>query len=412
MKQLIFILLLLIAAESAYATEFFSHKASREEYSPGETAQIELELLQQPEKAITPLNFALRDGAKNKVRVSSFFLRTHDNKYLIHFDIPEPTLDGNYEATVADALFKENGVLKKVEYPIPLKIKRHSPAISIFPAGVILDRKNAFTIRVYTLEQTRLKISSTAGINNFYATEQPLLPRTERIFKFSVVDLSGPEEHVQIDYGNYSYIVPVYIKKGDGQRPVVRGENATESIEFLNMIESIDREIGREQSVEGSFEINNSGIGAVSVNVELSEALKQIMDIEAPESIEAGKTAIIIVKINDEKSPEEDLYEGEIKLNVGRTSKIIPVKIAVREETVEPTVVPEGNASRPGEQPVTPPLFELNLTQTETQDDRSIAGIIVFLVILLVFALVVYALSRRTTKKKTFDEYIEEIQKK
>ena len=412
MRQVIFILILLVLAEAAYATEFFSHKVHREEYSPGETVQIELELLQRPEKAITPLNLVLRDRANNKIRVSSFFLRTHENKYLIHFDIPEPTLDGNYEVSIVDALFKEDGVLKKIEYPIPLKIKRHSPAISIFPGGVILDRKNAFTIRVYTLEQTRLKISSTAGVNNFYTTEQPLLPRTERIFKFSAVELSGPEEHVKIEYGNYSYIVPVYIRKDDGQRQVITSENVTESIDFLNMIELIDREIEREQSVEGSFEINNSGMSAVSVNVELSEALKQIMEIEAPASIEAGKTGTVIIKINDGKPPEEDLYEGEIRLNVGSASKIILVKIAVREETVEPPVVPSENISRPGEPTVTPPLFELNLTQTETQETRSVAGIIVFLVILLVFALVVYALSRRTTKKKTFDEYIEEIQKK
>lgn len=412
MRLLSFIFLALLLAESVYASEFLSHTIQRDEYSPGETALIWLELKQQPEKMLTPLNVALRDAGERNVRISPFLVRTHDNKYMIFFDIPQSALDGAYEAVIKDALFKEAGTLQRIEYAIPFTIKKHSPTLSIFPAAVVLERKKAFTIRVYTLEQTVLTIEGSNGVNNVYTTEQPLLPRTERIFKMSVSDIAGPEESMQLHYGNYTYTIPVLIRRETSEEQNVT-QNQPESVTFLTDLLSIEREIVPDQVVEGSIEINNSGNSPVPLRVAIDPSLASVITIEAPASIGPGERVSVLVTINQNRLPNKEFYEGDLTITAGHTSKTLPVKITILQGSEEPPIIPhQRERNESAGEVVTPPLFEVNLTQPESAEQRSVAGIFVFLFVLLLIALVVYALSRRTTKKKSFDEYIQEIQKK
>ncbi len=409
MKAFCLVLSFLLVAPFASAEEFFAHTIQREVYAPGETVQITLTMLQQPRQVLTALNFIFHDSTSKRVPVAPFFTRIDENMYSVYFTIPSTTNNGRYQLLAHDVPFIVNNTLRRVSYAIPVVVEQHTPTLSIFPGVVVPRREQTFTIKTTTGDEpAAIRIKTSKGIANVYTTEQPLLPRTERVFRFSLTADATREESVEIAYGNYSYAIPVLL-----QTPTEANASAANVsepvIELLSPLTSIDREMEEGESVEGEITLRNHGEVAVPLSTGLEESLRSIMTVDAPSSLAPMTTTSLMVRI-DAQQPLEDSYAGTLTIRAGTFFKALPVSITIVKKVEQ---LPANATKRPEETPKEPELFEVNLTSVgPLKEERSKAGLVIFLFLLLVAALALYLFSRRSVKRKSFQEYVEKIEKK
>ncbi len=404
----------------AYGQDF-QYRLYRENYGPGETVQINLIFASAPIRVLTASSFSMEDATRRKISFSPFYLKRTDTFYQVYFMAPTNLANGSYNFIANDVLLSENGLLVEKDFAVPLTIVKYRPVLSVFPGFVFLNGQNDFTIKATTQrDPINVQITATAGVRNVYFSSQGLSPRTDRTFKFSLNNTYGADENVRIRYGDYSYTIPVIINQYTSNQsitgPALNQTIVTAEVAMVRAVDSIDRTLERDETVDGILELKNFGDTAVPLLVEVEGDIKDIVSIDAPETLVPNVVMTIAVTLNKNKAPLADEYEGRLVLRAGTLDKTIPMHISFKEKTEELPAEPRNESKRePPKEPAEEPdqIFEFNYTYgTKTEEKQTRAGLIVFIIILIAAAIALYLFTRKTTKKESFDEYIKSIEKK
>lgn len=341
MRGIFFIVFILLLGSFSYALPV-DVEFDKDTYYLGETVQGKLFLNEELEDSIGIQDFRLELG-DDSVSIYPGLIKFEDYTYF-YFDLPEVL--GNYSFVIEDVIYLENEVLVEEDLYYDFFIEETNQSILNIDPGVFnvnLDDGNYFYLTISNSGDEAVIVNITLEDNYLSGVDGFLLSSgdSEEVeFYVSSVLLNENYSNILIDYGEFSYNVPVFFENVDLTDlidPVEGGE-----LYFVEEYLNITFNVG--ESVEGFIRIFN-GFDEIlrDVVVEVSDDLENILQLERYTIGEIGVEESFKDRIyaNELKDTEKGEYTGWIKIIYGgRDYDTIPVYVDVfgEDEPVEENI--------------------------------------------------------------------------
>lgn len=402
MKKLLLLTILLIIPNINANINLFKN-----DYTSGETFQADIILNYNLSKEIKIDNFKLYDSDNVKIPTSIFLTRLNNNHIFVYFKLPL-TKQGNYTFSIEDIFYIGDNILKQTSESIPFKIVLKEDIVSI-----------SDPILIFNIEKERYKVFRISVTPNKYlnfTTESPdyiLLPKsfstdTEKTIDI-IIDSSNITEsridNIKINYGPYSYTIPVYLNKLSFSSipklpkiPINFTETISETGEVLTKL-SLDLDYN--ESREGDIHFKNIAPYTIkNLQFELTGDLNEIVILksrtlsELPPNTESKQH----LYINKNKTKQNKEFSGDLIIKNEDFSASFPIKIKISFEEIktEETITTTTLIKQIKNESIKP----------ETQKPENKKPLLL-IPIFLVIALIIFLLYQKgKSPKKTFEKFI------
>lgn len=351
MKKLLFLIILLIIPGINANINLFKN-----DYASGETFQADIILNYNLSKEIKIDNFKVYNSDNIKVPTPVFFTKLNDNHFFVYFKIP-PTQTGNYTFSVEDIFYTENNILKETSESIPFKIVVKEDIVSI-----------SDPILVFNIEKERYKVFRLSITPNKYldfTTESPdyisipesFSTNTEKMIDIIIDSKNITESRldtIQLNYGLYSYTIPVYLNKL-GYIPIPKLPdtpiNFTEKIpETEELLKELNLDLDYNQSREGDIHFKNvMPYTLKDLQFELTGNLNEVIRLKSKTLSELSPSSESKqhLYINENKIRQNEDFSGDLVIKNEDFSVSFPIKVRISfqeiktEETTTTTLVKE-----------------------------------------------------------------------
>ena len=383
MRRLVFVLIVVLFSNLVLA-EDIEINFMKENYSKGETLQFEIEINNvQLSGDLTTANIKLKRGDENQ-GISVNLVKMSETKYFVNFNLP--LISGDYKLVLEDVKYTKGDNLVKVSFEKSLVINDLT-GISVSP-GIIymnLEKKDNPILNFKLVGESAVKLSIVGDFLQLSETEFTVSGTKTIELKTDVKKNS--EGRLNIEYGNSSYSIPIYlfkeeVKEGDVNETVEEDKDAR--IEFnkeLNEVEIIEVSLEFGKDLQGPVYFKNTGsVKLYNLKVNLSESLIEVVSFNLEKSNldpeEVGEINVIVNPMKDKIGH----YEGDLTIITEEgVFASIPfiLDLKGREIDPEPTLVEIKEPEKI--------IIDEELKEEEKNIGIWIFGIILIIIIFLVF---------------------------
>jgi hypothetical protein len=341
MKWVVFVFFFVVLSVFSHALPI-SVEFGKENYFSGESVQGKLYIGDSVENQIRTNDFRLEWGGD---MVSIFpTLKIFENFTYFYFDLPRD-LSGNYSFIVEDVVYLDNGVLVEEDLTFDFGISEWNESLITIDPGVFdinLDGGNFFYLSLVNPSEYSREVNISTS-DSFLSlegnSERTLYSNSVNSFKFYISRVSANKEEssIFVEYDNFSYIIPVYLKNYN----VEYNESIVTDSE-LNFFEddlNISLEVGESKSGFVSV-VNGFDSTLENVQITISDSLRDIVELQVIEidSIGPGEVIKINIYVNELKNMEVGQYIGDLSLTYdGEVKDMAPFYISIlgEEEIVD-----------------------------------------------------------------------------
>ena len=317
MRGNFFIIFILLFGSFCYALPI-DVQFDKDTYYSGESVQGKLFFNEDLDDEIGIQDFRL-ELVDETISVYPGLVKLGEYTYF-YFNLPE--VFGNYSFVLEDVIYLENEVLVEEDLYYDFFIEETNQSILTIDPGVFeidVSEGNYFYLTINNPSEENVEVNITLEDDYLSSVDGFLLSAggSEEVeFYVSSVLLDENSSNILINYGEFSYNVPVFFKNVDLIDPI----DVVESGEIYFIEESLNITFNVGESVEGFVRIFN-GFDEVleNVAVEVSENLENMLQLERYTIEEIGIEESFKDRIyaNELKDAEKGEYTGWIKLTYG-----------------------------------------------------------------------------------------------
>ncbi|MDP4012789.1 MAG: hypothetical protein Q8R00_04260 [Candidatus Nanoarchaeia archaeon] len=375
-------------------------------YLSEETVQLEI-FVQNPEVQPTASNIRLLDLEDNLIKVAPLFNKIESNHYYAYFDLPKLN-EGNYKIQLYGLKFKVDNVLKEISEELIINVTKGTPTLSIKPGFFSLENKpKELELQLITKdEKVEVNFETADSLKHPYSQKETVIKESSRKFFFQFTPLGqtyNSKIYINLSYSNESYSIPIFVITG------LEKIETKETFEFLSEVQKISKTLDKSQEISGTLGIKNILNETLNnIRFELSDELKEIiiLNLTEKDSLQPSEIINILFIINKNKNPSKLKYVGDFKVISGSNSKSFPIEIGFNEEVPE-TINKSVESQK--ETPKELELFKLPPPIQVEKKQESKLGLYLVIIITILFAYIIYKLTRKQKQKKSFKEYITKI---
>lgn len=318
MKKLI-ILLLLIPLVSAQI------QLSKVSYDISETIQTEI-FFDNLVEDIKLENIQVTDLQGNKQSIQINLLKITDNHYYLFFEMNN---QGSYILRIQNIKYKEHGILKQTSLMKNFEVSQQEKNISVFPAVF----KYQIGVPTFSLKirNNKAQAKTVKLQSNYTSLEFPqtvTIPgRTEQTTNIKLNPHQETNKKITINMENYT--IPIFIVS----------QEQIKNIEFyLNnqKISQLKKEIKEKTTSQGTLEIKNNFDEPKEFSLKLTGNLNQILRISS-EQLTINQKEDLELYINEEQSPSEISYKGNLQVSTTDYIKRLPIELTIIKEQEQPS---------------------------------------------------------------------------
>lgn len=325
-KKIFIILLLLIPLTYAQIN------LEKDSFNQKETiiSEIHFNNLQQD---ILPSDINIRSFPNNELQPTYLNLKKiNKDTYYLYFQLDNP---GKYIINIENIKYLENNILKQTTMNKNIEITQQIQNISISP-GVFVYKQGvpAFKLKIKNNLDTAntIVLSSNSSALQFpYAVTIP--GKNEKTITVKL-DLNTEESKIILNLNSYK--IPIFLTSKEDEK-----EN--EKIVFFLQtqgeelqIEKLSKQIKEKTTYQATIEIQNKFNISKTFNVSLTNNLKEIIQFfPASITIEPEKKSSIDLVINEDKSPKEFAYQGDLELKTEDYLTQLPISFAIEKQVKE-----------------------------------------------------------------------------
>jgi len=406
---------LLMWCASSVIAEVIETSLMKGEYAPGETVQADISL-DNPVEDPKLTSISLTEG-KTKVSITPFLKKVSVNHYFLFFTLPLTAKNGTYALHLSNIPFIVNGTLKEVSSAYNITVKKEGPFISLFPGVFIISDEKDIQLAVTNKGQsTFLTVQTPPFISHSYQQPQTLNEGATRTLKFTLLPL--PEEVRQANITllyEKEYIIPLFF--ASQQQPPQGNEGEEKNpIVFITESAAINRTLKQQVTLEGDLTIKNTlNTTAENISVFLTGDLVEIGEV-TPSLLTLHPLGEVVIHLvfNRRKSLEKEYYTGGVAAMYHDYALFFPITLRRLSEPSSggiETMLNETRAEPSKHQQAQETFFNYTFAQ-KVKGAQKHPTLISFIIILFVVMLIMMWMKKTTTKKRTFSEYIKEVEKK
>ncbi len=400
--------------------------------SQGEVYQAELHL-KNPITELKKQNIKLYSSFEQQQPISPFLIELEKNTYFLYFEIPQSLTEGEYTLRIEEQSFLVNNVLVQEQEESKIIIQNSKPSVSFLP-GVILLEKNKvgqfmLTAKSYD-EKTEITFQVPSYVSHQYSVQQYLNPQTLRTFTFFYNTNEANTSEIVMIYGKKEFTIPILIEGNSKAPQNTSASNINETkkegkaIAFFVENNKLVKEINPTESIEGNLKMANLlEKPLLNLDIRLDGDLYEIISITPTEIEKVNPLAnfSVVMKINPTKLATKNFYTGRLIVSNEEYKETLDVQISIQKDEpqikdTETTIKDDiTEKTKPDEkEEAVNEIIPWNISGGYEQESKIAAKPIVSLItILLIVAIAVFLLSqKKTTKKRTFKDLMEESKKR
>jgi len=210
MKLFLVFLLLIIPAVLSQEISFF-----KEQYIPGETAQLKINLDVDLIQDLKNSQISILDLNDNIISVQPNLVNINKNSYLVYFNIPLTLAEGEYKLLINGITYRENSILKTENYIQNFIVqKKDYELIRIQPGAIsyLFGDQTYKAVRVTNLETSLISIP-LLGTEEIIPTISMLqIPgRSSKTFYLRVIPENIKATGIYLFSLGNNYLIPLYL---------------------------------------------------------------------------------------------------------------------------------------------------------------------------------------------------------
>jgi hypothetical protein len=318
MRWLVLVIFFIVLSTFSFASPI--NVEFEKNYYRGETVQGKLFIGEDVEDNLRTNDFRLElDGVPSNIYPT---LIEFDDYIYFFFNLPV-NLVGNCSFVIEDLIYHKDNILTEEDIFFNFTIlETNESIVNVNPALVSLDlmESNYFYLDVSNPIEVLANVKIVVEDNFITPNKEEFLLGSgegENIeFYVSSVLANKEETSIFVEYGNFSYIIPLFLENVNLQ-PENNATNETVEGKLIILEERIDIEIDYDESDEGFIRISNEFEESIeSVSVELTGNLEGIIELEFYEVdlLDVGEVKKNRIYVNELGAVEEGEYTGEINV--------------------------------------------------------------------------------------------------
>ena len=403
--------------------------------SPGEVYQARL-ILKNPVTELKKQHLRLYSSSGIVQPISPFLLDLEKNNYFIYFEIPSSTLEGDYTLMIESQSFLVNNILIQEEGEQKITIKISQPSVSITPGAIQLEKDSIGSFIVTANSKymkTEINFDVPDYITHSYTVQQYLNKNSPRKFAFYYGTKKTQPAEIIFSYGNKTFNVPIFIKgynenQNASSQPQQGGNTSIneDAISFLVEGGKLSKEIKSTETIEGNLNMANIlDKPLFDLKISLESPLDEVISITpiSIEKVEPHANFSVFMSINSDKSPSKKFYSGKLTVSNQEHAKSLDVEIKIsQKETEEALQVGDSDIYLEGDDAESEDENQEKISQIipwnisggyEKESQIAAKPIVTLITILLIIAILIFILSqKKTSKKKTFAQLMQESGRK